>query len=217
MANYGMGRYEQFFGHDDGTLFPLSDDAVDEWRATSLTYGHAGAWTTDTRGRFLSAAEELKEYFTMHSLQRRYLDAPLRSVRYVSADGAEHDLSAALANDLDLAGPRLHIVYGPGGTPDLELWVNHGAGLWTVRLAGEDYALPSNGWLARGAGGLLAYSALFDGRRVDVLDAPEWTLLDGRGRPLPYGSRSSEHLTVFLADGRVLREDASGEIGLESP
>lgn len=234
MIGYGMGDYARFFpdlaAEDADPARPLTEAELDEWQATVLAYGHAGAWTTQgatadgagaARRDFLSPAEQAKTYFTMRALQSRYLDAGPVSVGYIGPDGVERDLSAALARDFDLAGPRLHLIFGGegggavgGGTGDgtsdkVELWLNHSPDVWTVTTGGT-YLLPQNGWLARGDGGLLAYSALVEGRRADFLQAPEVTVLDGRGRLTNFGGLTARDLVVRFPDGWRLEEQADG-------
>jgi hypothetical protein len=213
MANFGMGSYEQFFGTPGR---PLSDAALDEWRATELAYGHAGAWTVgDPTGRpdYLTAAEQVKEYYLLQTLQRRYLDrTAVAAVSYVGVDGTERELSEALTHDVDLAEPRLHLRFGH----DLELWLNHSQNLWTVPVAGESVLLPQHGWLARGPG-LLGYSALLDGQRVDYLRSPEVTVLDGRGQPTDFDALTARDLKVIFPDGRVLEELPDGTLRWTTP
>jgi len=153
---------------------------------------------------FLPPAEQVKTYFIMRPLQSRYLDVPLVAVGYIGSDGVEQDLGGALKRDFDLAGPRLHLVFGGG----LELWLNHSPDVWTVTQGGT-YLLPQHGWLARGEG-LLGYSALVEGRRADFLQSPEVTVLDGRGRPTDFGGLTARDLVVRFPDGRRLEEQADG-------
>jgi hypothetical protein len=233
MVGYGMGDYTRFFpdlaAEGADLVRPLTEAELDEWHATMLAYGHAGAWTTRETtaggpgGDYLPPAEQVKTYFTMRALQSRYLDAAPVSVGYVGPDGVERDLNGALARDFDLAGPRLHLVFGSegagavgGGTGDavnsnVELWLNHSPDVWTV-TAGGTYLLPQNGWLARGDGGLLGYSALVEGRRADFLQAPEVTVLDGRGRLTNFGGFSARDLVVRFPDGWRLEEQTDGRL-----
>ncbi len=214
MVGYGMGPYDHFFG-PESAAGPISDEALDVLRTFSLAYGHAGAWwlADPALPGPLTAAEQVKEYFTMGALQARYLDAPLVAVRYWTADGRSLDLSTALQQDLDLASPRLEVRYGDG----LNLWVNHGEAVWPVTAGTESYALPAHGWLATGAEGFVAYSALVEGRRVDYAWTPEYVLMDGRGRTTFFGSQSARDLKVVFADGRVLEESPDGMLALTTP
>lgn len=215
LIGYGMGGYERFFADwPAGQDRQLTEAEIDEWQATGLAYGHAGAWQTrgdGAPGDLLSAADQVKTYYVSRALQARYLDADLVGVGYADATGVERDLSWALANDLDLAGPRLHIRYAT-----LDLWINHSAAVWPVALGGGVHLLPEHGWLARGPD-LLAYSALVEGRRADYLDAPEWRVLDGRGRTTQFGSDSARFLVVRLPDGRRLEAQADGSLVWSGP
>jgi len=214
MIGYGMGPYERFFADVAGDApRPLTEGERDEWLATLLAYGHAGAWTAQRGtatppGDWLSPAEQVAHYFVTRALQARYLDAALVSVRYLDANGAERDLSWALTHDFDLAGPRLHVTFGGG----LELWLNHAPAVWTVSAGGGTHLLPEHGWLARGPDGLLAYSALVEGHRADFLQAPEVTVLDGRGRLINFGGPTARDLVVRFPDGWRLEEQADGSL-----
>jgi hypothetical protein len=193
LLGYGMGPYERFFGAE--AHGPLRDDQLDTLRAFTLSYGHAGAWWAGgSAGAWLSEAEQAKEYFTLQALGRRYLDAPPPTVRYLSAEGTPLDLSTALRRNLDLANPRLVLRYGD-----------------------VLYELPPDGWLASGPDGLLGYSALVEGRRVDYLWTDNYVLMDGRGRITFFGPHSARDLKVVFADGRVLEEGAAGRLSLTAP
>lgn len=214
LVGYGMGGYERFFADWPAGGRPLTEAEHDEWQATVLAYGHAGAWQTrgdGGPGDFLDAAGQVKAYYLSRALQSRYLDAALIGVGYVDAVGVERDLGWALAHDLDLAGPRLHVRYD-----SLELWINHSASVWSVGAGGNVYLLPEHGWVARGRD-ILAYSALVEGRRADFLDAPEWRVLDGRGRMTQFGSDAARDLVVRLADGRRLEARPDGSLVWSGP
>ncbi|MFN2115728.1 MAG: hypothetical protein ACK2T6_08430 [Anaerolineae bacterium] len=210
-THYGMGPYERFFGPlSDGAL---SDEQIDSLRATSLAYGHAGAFEVahgsgaDER---LTAAEQLKEYYLMRALQTRYFGAEDVVVRYVDTGGTSRDLSQALASGAQLATPRLHLAYDGG----LELWVNHSPTSWTVLHHGSALALPPMGWLASSAD-LDAFSATVAGRRVDYLSADGVTLVDGRGHETEMDGLVTTDLKIRLADGRVLAEQPGGDVAFE--
>jgi hypothetical protein len=142
---YGMGPYEQFFGSLPPG--PLSEQQLDALRATTLAYGHAGGWAASGRAgssERLPPAEQVKDYFVMQALQRRYLAETTAAVAYVDSAGVARDLGEALASDVDLAGPRLRIDYGDS----LVLWINHSRQEWTVESGGKAYELPPQGYLA---------------------------------------------------------------------
>lgn len=220
MLGYGMGGYAQFFGEhvldNAGRARPLSEAEIDEWQASTLAYGHAGAWQAwrpDAQGDALSLADQVKTYYLMRAIQPRLLGESALAVAYLGRDGRPHDLSWAVAQDMDLAGPRLRLSNDEG----TELWINHSPDLWTVTAAGTAYQLPTHGWLLRGAGGLLGYSALVEGRRADYLRAPEWLLLDGRGRLTDFGGVAARDLLVRLPDGRRIEEQPDGSLRWSGP
>jgi hypothetical protein len=206
-VGFGMGPYERLFGTDVLSVLPLSDEALDRERALMLAFGHAGSWQHAGPGGdpWLSPAEEVKAYHLMSALQRRYLDSTAATVTYVGPDG-EGDLDWALATGLDLGAPRLRLSFDR-----LSVWVNTGAETWRVPEAGG-HDLPRDGWLATGDDGLLAYSALSDGRRVDMLSAPELALIDGRGETFAAAGLAGTDLVVRLADGRRIEELPDGTL-----
>ncbi len=218
---YGLGDVERFFGADR-PRGPLSMAELDAWRATELAFGHAGAWLTagaaiadgdgwrgDPTAPW-SLAEEVKDYHLFLPLQTRTLDAPVDRVDYVGPDGRARTLAAALVDGLDLIGPRLVLRYG--GPAPVTVWVNLGATNWPVVHDDTVVDLPPDGWLVDGAD-LDAYSALVDGRRVDFLRAPQWTLYDGRGTPTTFpDGATATWLRVVRADGRVVEGRGDGSV-----
>jgi hypothetical protein len=210
LVGYGMGAYERFFGVEARTPGRLDDEQLDHLRASTLAFGHAGAWWTvgdPSRADWLSLAEQVKEYHLMRPLQARYLSSATASIAYESA-GQDANLDEALTTEQDLFGPRLHLTYDA-----LELWVNLGDEPWTVERGGESYALPRHGWLAVGDD-LQAYSATIGGRRVDVLSAPDVALIDGRGTDLQAAGLSGRDLVVRLPDGRRVVESPDGSLSV---
>lgn len=220
---YGLGDLDRFFGADRPPG-PLTAAERDAWRATELAFGHAGAWLSagvaaPVEGGWrgdpaspLSLAEEVKDYHLFLPLQTRYLDAPLDRVDYVGPDGRARTLAAALVDGLDLIGPRLVLRYG--GPAPLTVWVNLGDTAWPVVNGDAVVDLPPDGWLVDGAD-IDGYSALVDGRRVDHLRAPQWTLYDGRGADTAFrdGGRAT-WLRIVRADGRVIEGRADGSVAV---
>jgi hypothetical protein len=76
--------------------------------------------------------------------------------------------------------------------------------------------LPQHGWAAEGPD-LSGFAALVEGRLVDFLEAPEVTLLDGRGTESAFGGVTSRDLRVVLPDGRVLTEGPDGTMSVAAP
>ena len=207
---YGLGRLAARLGPEgEPQAVPLPDEVIDRWRATALAFGHAGAWTSGDApggGDWLTAAEQVKEYHLMRPLQRRYLASATAAVTYVTDDG-QGDLSWALVAGLDLMAPRLLLTYD-----GMRVWVNMGLVPWRLEVDGAQHTLPPHGWLAVGDDGLLAFSATVEGRRVDLVDAPEAALIDGRGTPYTAAGLSGRDLVVRLPDGRRVEELPGGEL-----
>lgn len=216
VTRFGMGAFGRFFGPEDpSALYPLNEARMDEWRATVLSYGSAPAWQAQPSARqlLLAPADEAREYFLGKPISS-YLAGHAALVAYVPDSGPDQDLSAALKADADLARPRLRIGYDNGAT----VWVNHSEVEWLVVLNGFSYRLPVHGWLvAHDAAGILGYSALRDGRRVDYLRSPEWEVMDGRGQTTSFPGRIARDLVVVFPDGAVLEESPDGSLALRGP
>ena len=215
---YGMGAYGRFLEDADGSLATgraLTPAEADAYQATTLAFGHAGAWESrgslealDAGQDLLGAAEQVKAYWWGRAISARLVAGAPPRVRYAAADGPELDLAAALAADRDLSAPRLHLAQAGG----LELWVNLSREDWPVLLGESPFLLPPDGWLAFKAGELLAFSSLVDGHRADYLDAPEVRLRDGRGQDTTLLGETARDLVLRYPDGRELREGADGRI-----
>lgn len=209
-----MGSYDRFFGPiEPGELYPLSEERLDELRATELAFGFGAAWSARPGAADdpLSAAEQAREYFLIKPIVTRMRTVGVTEVLYIQADGSALTLSEALRTDIDLARPRLVLGMAGAGT----LWVNHSEETWRVLVDGFSYYLPQHGWLVKDEPhGVFGYSALLDDRRVDYLAVPEWTLLDGRGVDTSVGELTSKDLTVVFPDGARIEEAPDGSLSL---
>ncbi len=208
VAHIGAGTYARFFGA--AMVWPIGEAQLDAYLATTLAYGHAGMWEADA----ISESQAVKHYHIVRPLQRLMLGAADVSVSYAAADGVERDLSSALKDGLDLAGPRLHLRFI--GEETLEIWINHGRNVWPVERRGESWLLPADGWIVE-AGGTQGYSALAEGRRVDFLRTPDYTLMDGRGEETTFERASAKNLVIRFADGRVVEERDDGRLEVVGP
>ena len=117
-------------------------------------------------------------YFMMQQLMERYIMEEVESIRYF--DGKTL-LSTSDALRADVVKDNLLTIRYRNG---LELWLNMNWDdkPWTVNVAGRDYPLPPGGWVARQGDEFLEYSALVGGNRVDYVDSPEYTYLNGFGQ-----------------------------------
>jgi len=213
-AGYGFGPMARFLGRADGA--PWSAAELDRYRALLLAYAHAPLWEAGpTDGPApLGDADAASLYHGLRPLVAALQAADSVTVRYVGPDGLPRDLSRALADGLDLYGPRL--VLEAAGMRATVLWINLGANVWTVEALGATWLLPPDGFLAEGPG-LLAFSALVDGRRVDRVVTPALRLLDGRGTPVTVGADAARDLRIRFADGATLVEAPDGSLGWEAP
>lgn len=214
---FGLGAYEDFFGRP--LVGRLGEAELDALRVTQLAYGHAGAFRASGAPGFdaegpISQAEAVKEYYQLLPVQTRVLSAPIDAIFYVAPNGEEHDLSSALRAGLDLVNPRLRIRYGAPGR--LALSLNLSPTLWSVDTLEGSRLLPPDGWLIEGDD-LRGYSALEEGRRVDLLETPDYTLMDGRGQETAFGRLRARDLALEFRDGRRLEEAVDGSLSWVRP
>ena len=145
------------------------DEELDRALATTLAYG----WQTRV-GPTWTAGRARRVSFMMHAIQRRALGQPVVQLRYRTDLGLA-PLARALRDD-QWRRSQLYLLLGDA----LELWINgHPEEVWTVELAGRDYELPPFGWLVRGDD-LFAFSGLYEGRRIDFVESPDYLFMDPR-------------------------------------
>ncbi len=160
-------------------LLPAPDAAAspedwDRWTAALLWYGlapGAGAGApSPAAGRAARMTEPL--------LRRTRGRAPERMA--FQFGGRLADAAEAFAGGGPAGSGRMYLRYAPA----LEIWINRSrdGDEWRVRVGGEDWRLPPNGWVARSEG-LLAFSGLHEGRRVDFLELGHAVFFDPRGAP----------------------------------
>ncbi len=200
LVGIGAGSYRQFHGHP--TEEPVDTGRVDWdlYRATTVAMGHAGYLGNHRikpgpRGIPFpagSAAGAVREYYLLHALQERYLDAAVEDIRYES-DGELLPLREALRRQIDLTEARLRLQYEGG----LTVWVNRSSQpQWNV---GPEFPpLPPTGFAASTEdGSFYCFSASVHGQRTDYCRCPEYVFLDTRGS----GRREVEGIAT---DGAVV-------------
>lgn len=194
MANQGMGYRSRYFD----SSYPLPSAAeMDRYRAMSIAFAHTG-FIGDEGYFSQDMLDNLagKEYYLMQALQAQYLDtsASVNSIEYWNGT-AYRTLDQALKEGYDFTKAKLHIVYDNG----LSIYLNFDNVNWTVSVNSVSYTLNANGWVASNPGqSFLAYSALKSGNRVDYVDAPSYTMVDGRGVSTNFGTITTDGMRVVL-------------------
>lgn len=189
---YGMG-YEQSF--DAIPPWGQVDPFVDAWDTTLLSYGHAPYFGTNgevppgNTNTHWDWQRQIRSYYLCHGVSKAMRTSTIEQVRYVDANGSELTLSQALVQvalgTMDLTQPRLKLRFANG----LEFKANHSPDPWMTTVLDPPtptYTIPSNGFLAAGPDGLLAFSAInpVGGQRVDYAYEPGHSeMIDLRGHP----------------------------------
>lgn len=189
MANEGMGYPSRYFT----TGSPTSTE-LDRYRAMSIVFAHSGFIHRDY-GALNPAG---KEYYMMQALQSEYLNTAVSvsTIEYWNGS-AYRTLDQALKEDYDFTKSRIHISYSNG----LNIYANFDTANWSITVGGTAYTLDSNGWVASNtSSSLLAYSALKSGSRVDYIDTPSYTFVDGRGVSTNFGTITSKGMVLKRKD-----------------
>ncbi len=137
-------------------------------------------------------------YFMMRQVQERYIMEPVEEIGYFDGKNLL-SVSDALRADV-VKDNLLRIRYRNGLT--LYINMNWDGRHWTVQdVDGKLYELPPGGWLARQGKDFLEFSALVDGRRIDFVDSPAYTYLDGNGKMIKLGGVRTDKQAVLWKSG----------------
>jgi hypothetical protein len=157
---------------DDGTgLAPIG---FYQFVSASLAYGHMAALGYDY---VPPLSRVIQLYALMQGVQTEYLVNQAKTIAY--SDGERfYPTSEALRRKIVQEG-RVRVEYDNG----LIVQVNYNADKpWTVQAAGKSFKLPPYGWVIEKPGTILAYSALRDGHRVDVVQCPRYIYVNSNGK-----------------------------------
>ncbi len=158
-----------------GAPYDATQD-MDAYLADLLAYGQGGVLVHDPE----RLDEIARAYYHLRTLQPYYIGQSPKRILYAGEVGYERPTEAILSGAWHTS--RLYLEYADA----LEIWINGSTDKnWTVRVAGEDYALPPSGWVATGPE-LFVFSGLHDGHRIDFIDHPRWLWLDPRGRDVTF-------------------------------
>ncbi|TAJ16172.1 MAG: hypothetical protein EPO68_11520 [Planctomycetota bacterium] len=216
----GLGQYTRFFYQGaPGSNYPLADAAIDEYRATEISYLHNGYFLTNglttDGGEYLRIAQQVKEYYVLRALQEQWEVAGAATVRYRTATSGSSwiDLSTGLKTGFNFAQCLLRITFANG----LVQHVNHG----TQAVQESGYWIPPNGWaITHPTNGFQALSVrpTQNGARYDLVKCTQWVLADGNGTAFNAGAPigTTTNLKVVRLDtGKVLTENPDGTITVQ--
>ena len=185
-----LQRLGVMFGAGDPADIRTSED-LDRYLADTIAYGNAGRVVYVPE----KAEHTVRSYYALQALQQRYqLQTPKRVMYWTGEEYASVD--EALTSDT-WKRSQLYVEY-PG---DFELWVNGSeTNRWDVRVGAERYALPPSGWVAV-APEFLAFSGLFEDRRIDYVVSEDYIYLDPRGYATAYGKLKGAGPLVLRVEG----------------
>ncbi len=174
-TDFGMGAPNMYYPRHGGAwtqdhtrLSPY----FDKFHVSTIAFGHIGylacEWGFDGT---------LKSYYLLQALQQRYAMVPVEQIRYF--DGKQLvDTSTALLTDA-YKRRQIHVRYSNG----LDVWCNLSPEhCCRVRVADRDYTMPSYAFVAHKPGDLLAYSAVVDGHRHELVRCKDYLYVDTRGQ-----------------------------------
>jgi hypothetical protein len=176
MTDLGVGSPFTYFGYEGEWRTGASrlSQSFDRFITATIAYGHIGylaePWGFDGT---------LKCYYMLQALQKRYVLVPVKSIRYF--DGSNLlDTSRAIASDAHLRG-QIRTEYENG----LTVWCNLSeTDSWSVEVDKQTYLLPPNAFVANKPGDLLAYSAVVNGARHELVSCRDYLYLDSRDQPI---------------------------------
>lgn len=235
-TNHGNGFPGRFFGRSDGagivntttgqTILPMTDRALDRYRAYEITYGKSSYLFTNGPyngvGNYTWFADMIKEYYLVNALQTLAFESPVSTIDYLyNGTLQSFDAVFGATSTLDtFRDPRIRIVYQNG----LTVWVNHNAASWTVSAGGVTYTIPEDGyvaWKAASGGGpaFRSFSAIPSGvsARIDYCYAPgRWEYFDGRGVVSTYAGIDTQGIRrarlVNFVTGSTVYETSTDQI-----
>jgi hypothetical protein len=193
MTDFGMGMPQMYYGaqgdwmKDRSRLSPY----FDRFHAATIAFGHIG---------FLS--EEwgfegtLKSYYLLQALQQRYAMTPVASIGYFDGNRIV-DTSTAIATDA-YKRQQVCATYESG----LTTWCNLSFDQdWTVEVNGQPYQLPPASFAAYKPDDLLAYSAMVNGQRHELVRCPDYLYLDSRDQIVRTPMITTRGMVAVKRDG----------------
>jgi len=172
-TDFGMGWTGNYCTWDGWSKPENISNSIDRFLMATLAYGHIGWLVEEPHGIDLAC----RSYYMIQQAAKRYAMVPSRRVDYLDGDRIV-STSEALASGA-YKHSQLRVEYENG----LELWVNGSWDRWWKLPANAGgHVLPPAGWFVRARdGGFWELSGLHAGRRIDVVESPEYLYIDGRG------------------------------------
>ena len=186
--------------------------AQDMALTATAAFGHQPQ-LSDTR----NAAFQLRSYYMLHSLARRYVKANASKIGYVDENGKIELTNEALASG-SYRRNQVVVEYDDG------TWVaangNVNGALMRIEEDGRRIELPPAGYFGRsGDGKVTVFAGLQKGHRADCVNSDEYVYVAGRGEwaSFPCGSTDGELLRLFEPGGTEEVFLAGGATAAELP
>jgi hypothetical protein len=183
---------------DFGYHLAYSQNDPDFWLASEIIYGanghlNGGNTLFNTPMNQIKTDLVLRSYFMIQQLQKYYAFQGISKIEY-HKDGQFYNTSQAIIKSTYLEG-QVHTVYANG----CETWVNyHPKKNWTIKGPRGKFVLPPYGYAGWMKGKVYQYSALDNGHRIDYVESPEYTYVDGRGVKKDFGKVITRDAAVIL-------------------
>lgn len=169
-----------------------------QYVAATLAHGHSAMIGY---GYFPSLARTIHYYSLLAGPQADYLPDTVADIAWYS-DGTDRFVSTSIAlrTGAREAG-KLRVTYAG----EQVVHVNYNAEQnWELTFNERTFVLPPYGWLITKPGGILAYSALIDGRRVDYVDCPGYIYLNSGDRPATEGPVTVDGAVLIKKEGALV-------------
>ena len=197
LVDFYLRKMQPISAHWSLGMGDRNDEGSDRYFARTIAYGMPGGYLGGWRQPF--DLYSIRSYFMIQQLQSYYCKALIKRIQYADNNGRLMDVSAAIATDV-LNRSQLKLEYDNG----LEIWVNgNKKESWKTPNA----ELPPSGYFARLPGtGLVVFSAIKDGKRIDYVHSPAYDFIDGRGKwtETPWGA--SDRQLIILKNENVISE-----------
>lgn len=198
-VNCGAGLVDQFYCWWR-TMDETDPQATSEWRqsrwiAATLAFGHS-ALLDGGKG----LAGKMRAYFAVQGIASKYTVAKAAEIRYGGADGQLHTTAEAVASG-DYRRSQVRVAYDDG-----TVVAANGSRTddFAVQVGAKTARLPPNGWYAvSGDGKAASFSGVLDGQRVEYACSPDYTYVNGFGKPVrtPYGATDGILVRRTSAEG----------------
>lgn len=206
-VNCGVGLVGQFYcwwrTMDETDPQTTSEWRQSRWIAATLAFGHS-ALLDGGEG----LAGKMRAYFAVQGIASKYTVAKAVEIRYGEADGQLHTTAEALASG-DYRRSQVRVAYDDG-----TVVAANGSRTedFAVQVGTKSVRLPPNGWYAvSGDGAAESFSGVLDGQRVEYASGPDYTYVNGFGKPVrtPYGATDGILVRCAAAEGEEVIVEGS--------